>query len=390
MSGYQFVHFLAIDRPLSDEQMKFMQRQSTRARISRREFTNEYHFGDFHGDSLEMMRRGFDLHLHFADFGVRRLMFRLPAGLPWNKATFKPFALKYNLEWIADNRGSGGVLTVNPESDAGKWDSYVDGLEDLLTELTPVREMLIAGDLRPLYLAWLACDPEEGKEPPVPAGLKVLASAIRRFAKFYELSDDLLQAAAKESADIGDRPVTPLPVRQWLKSCTASQRTALLEQILLDETGVARADTLGDIRTSLKIPEWPVTKSSRTIDDLRELVERQVAIRRAAETAAREKLQQQRRKRMKEQPEETVEKMMNLVSQRSTQKYAEAVSLLSELLEVLGPEDGPPFTQAVAEQLRKQVPGARGLGSMLKKSGFLKQYRTHVETSYPEAPMSQW
>ena len=372
MSEYQFVQFIAIDRPLTDEQMEFMQRQSTRARISRREFTNEYHFGDFHGKSLEMMRHGFDLHVHFTDYGVRRLMFRLPAGLPCGTVAFRAFALKYNLEWTVDETGAGGVLMVQPESDGRMWDSYVDGLKDLLCKLTPVREMLMAGDLRPLYLAWLACEPEEGKEPPVPAGLKQLPEALRNFANFFELNDDLLQAAATESADVEDRPVPPLPVRQWLKSCTDSQRTELLEQILFDETGMVRADTLAEIRKSQKIAAWPVTKSSRTIDDLRELAEQQVAIRRAAETAAREQQQQQRRKRMKEQPDETVEKMRNLVSQRSTQKYAEAVALLSELLDVLGPEDGPPFTQAVAQQLRKQVPGARGLVPMLKKSGFLK------------------
>ncbi len=42
MSEYQFVHFIAIDRPLDDEQLEFMQQQSTRATVTRREFTNEY------------------------------------------------------------------------------------------------------------------------------------------------------------------------------------------------------------------------------------------------------------------------------------------------------------------------------------------------------------
>ncbi len=42
MSEYQFVHFIAIDRPLDDEQLEFMQQQSTRATVTRREFTNEF------------------------------------------------------------------------------------------------------------------------------------------------------------------------------------------------------------------------------------------------------------------------------------------------------------------------------------------------------------
>jgi hypothetical protein len=40
MSEYQFIHFLAVDRPLRDEQLEFMRRQSTRAEITRWEFAN--------------------------------------------------------------------------------------------------------------------------------------------------------------------------------------------------------------------------------------------------------------------------------------------------------------------------------------------------------------
>jgi hypothetical protein len=58
MSEYQFIHFLAVDRSLNDEQLKYMRRQSSRAEITPREFTNEYHFGDFRGNAMEMLRRG--------------------------------------------------------------------------------------------------------------------------------------------------------------------------------------------------------------------------------------------------------------------------------------------------------------------------------------------
>ena len=51
MSEYQFVHFLAVDGPVEEKELGFMRRQSSRAEISPWEFTNEYHFGDFHGDA---------------------------------------------------------------------------------------------------------------------------------------------------------------------------------------------------------------------------------------------------------------------------------------------------------------------------------------------------
>ena len=49
MSEYQYIHFMALDKPLNDKQLEFMGRQSSRAEITQWEFTNEYHFGDFHG-----------------------------------------------------------------------------------------------------------------------------------------------------------------------------------------------------------------------------------------------------------------------------------------------------------------------------------------------------
>lgn len=89
MSEYQYIHFMALDKPLNEKQLDYMERQSSRAEITPWEFTNEYHFGDFHGNAVEMLRRGYDVHLHFANFGVRKLMIRLPAGPPCDRRTFK-------------------------------------------------------------------------------------------------------------------------------------------------------------------------------------------------------------------------------------------------------------------------------------------------------------
>ena len=82
MSEYQYVGFRAIDGPVSEENLEFMQRQSSRAEITPWSFDNEYHYGDFRGDAAEMLRRGYDFHLHYANFGDRKLMIRLPTGFP--------------------------------------------------------------------------------------------------------------------------------------------------------------------------------------------------------------------------------------------------------------------------------------------------------------------
>ncbi len=63
MSEYQLVHFLALDRPLNNDQLELMRSQSSRAEVTKWEFSNEYHYGDFRGNTLEMLRNGYDVHL---------------------------------------------------------------------------------------------------------------------------------------------------------------------------------------------------------------------------------------------------------------------------------------------------------------------------------------
>src|SRR5689334_264635 len=90
MSEYQYIEFRAIDGPVSAKNMKYMEQQSSRAEITPLSFTNEYHYSSFRGNAEEMLRRGYDIHLEYANYGTRRLMIRLPHGLPHPDAA-KPY-----------------------------------------------------------------------------------------------------------------------------------------------------------------------------------------------------------------------------------------------------------------------------------------------------------
>ncbi len=80
MSEYQYYEFQAIDRPLDEADRKALRSLSSRAQITATSFTNHYEWGDFRGSPCELMERWFDLHLHVANWGTRRLMIRLPSG----------------------------------------------------------------------------------------------------------------------------------------------------------------------------------------------------------------------------------------------------------------------------------------------------------------------
>ena len=170
MSEYQHISFRAIDGPVSDKNLEFMRRQSSRAEITAWSFENEYHFGDFHGDAAAMLRRGYDFHLHYANFGIRTLMIRLPNGLPDAQAV-KPYLDNEALYFLKDKRGAGGILCIEPSYEPGDLDDLW-GLEELIDRLLPLRAEIIDGDMRPFYLAHLAVacdynhDPNEVEEGP--------------------------------------------------------------------------------------------------------------------------------------------------------------------------------------------------------------------------------
>ena len=206
MSEYQYVAFRAIDRAVSKKDLAYMRRQSTRAEITPWSFENEYQYGDFHGNAQEMMRRGYDLHLHYANFGVRTLLIRLPNGLP-NAKAMKPYFADKALGFRKDKKGPGGTLIISPYLEPDALDELWD-IEEMVHRLVPLRAEIMAGDLRPLYLAHLAVisdddhDPDEAVETPVPAGLKKPTDAQYALAEFFGIGRTMIAAAAERSGPL--------------------------------------------------------------------------------------------------------------------------------------------------------------------------------------------
>ena len=78
MSEYQCYEFVALDRPLTPKQMAELRTISTRAELTPTRFWNEYHWRDLKGDPAKLVKRYFDAHMYFANWGTHRLMLRIP------------------------------------------------------------------------------------------------------------------------------------------------------------------------------------------------------------------------------------------------------------------------------------------------------------------------
>lgn len=373
MSEYQYIHFLAIDRPLDDKHLEFMRRQSTRADITQWEFTNEYHFGDFHGNACEMLRHGYDVHLHYANFGMRKLMMRLPEGLPCDRRTFDAFLPEVGVTWYADKKGKGGILEIEPDADAGSYDEDIFDIDPLLRKIAPVRDALIAGDLRPLYLAWLACNgDDEAREPPVPAGLGTLTPALRAVAKFYEVSRDLIAAAARQSPPMPKSTDADDTLKKWIVKQSAKDLRELTERLLGKDAAAARAETLSSIRSATPTAAWPMAEPTRTLAQLVEAATGQGDRRMQKEQAARDADRRKRLAAIAADPDKVIANVKELVKLRSVESYRQAAEELADLSEALGPKVGPARARAVAEKLRRENPRLHRLIAALRKQDLLE------------------
>jgi hypothetical protein len=206
MSEYQYYEFLAVDRPLSPTQQQELRALSTRAEITNTRFTNEYNWGDFRGDPEQMMARYFDAMVYVTNWGTRRLMLRLPKQVV-GAATRKAYCAGYSLRCTTTAKQV--ILDFHFNSEDHE---FVEDAESWLPSLVSLRADLLRGDLRALYLGWLACIypddlDEEQREPPVPPGLRELSKPLTDLADFIYLDEDLLAVASESSTDKQRRTV---------------------------------------------------------------------------------------------------------------------------------------------------------------------------------------
>ncbi|MCC9654682.1 hypothetical protein [Rhodopirellula halodulae] len=371
MSEYQYIHFAAVDKPLNDKQLEYMQDQSTRAEVTRWSFQNEYHYGDFRGDALEMMRRGYDVHLHYANFGIRKLMFRLPFGLPMQQKQFNEYAMKYRIEWKKDKRGKGGVLSIQPDGDAGTYAEDYFEFDHLTEQLPRIREALMAGDIRAFYLGWLAFNwDEDDLEPPVPAGLKSLPAELAEFADFYQIDRDLLAAASTQSSDATNRPSDgEASFDAWLTEQSRGDLQKLMRRVLEGDAVAVRAESLAAIRNASGMETWPTTEGTRTLAELREQASAESDQRKKRELAAEQRKLKKRLAKIREDPSAAISEAEKLIQKRSTTSYQQAAKLLSELRVAIGGEKGERLANDAAERIVKKHPTLHHVKRAFKDEG---------------------
>lgn len=344
MSEYEYYEFLAIDKSLDDGALLALRALSSRARITRANFSVHYNWGNFKGKPDEMMKRWFDLHV-FVGMGSRRLMIRLPKRLV-DHTRWERLLNGTGLAEILD-AGENFILDIHQELEPTDYYEFDEG-DAWMPELAPLRSDLLAGDLRLAYLFWLD-EVEKGHVPqnvrePLP-GIGPLTSGLETLAEFLQIDQDLVHAAA-ERMDPGAQPLSGQSVRSTLEALSDSERIQLLQRVAENDPQVA-AEIRQRVRQDLAVGS---VLEFRSVSDLRQRVE-EIRTARATEKAKREERERLKRERLEAQQlkerldrlrtrvPETWQEIDAAVKTRTTGNYDRAAALITDL-RALADRDG--------------------------------------------------
>ncbi len=206
MSEYQHYEFMTIDRPLTREQLDAVNTLSSHIEASSTHALIIYHWGDFKHDPIDVLHKYFDGFLYWANWGAPELAFRFPHGiLPAD------FVDGYDLEdFITFTRyREYDILDIH----FGEMEAPDEWVDYELGSLIALRDELMEGDLRALYIVWLAgqimiegYDEEDVEEedwevsvPAVPPAFGTLTAAQEALAELLRVPQELLVAAARHS-----------------------------------------------------------------------------------------------------------------------------------------------------------------------------------------------
>lgn len=275
MSEYQYHEWQTVDRLLTPAEQAAVNELSSHIEVNPSKAVVTYNWGDFKYDPRQVLLKYFDAYFYQANWGRLRLMFRFPKGMLEEKE-LEPYL---DGEFVSfETVGDYQVLDIdfNPEDSGWMKEADAD-----LSDFISLREELLQGDYRLLYLTWLKemtfygepideqadnpDDPGYNLEPPVPPGLKRLSPALNNFMRAFDLDPFLVQAAAEASLDM--RPPMAVNYREWITRLSRAECDDFLARLAEGDPviGMALRKRLDEF-LSPNEPLQPAGK--RTLDEL--------------------------------------------------------------------------------------------------------------------------
>jgi hypothetical protein len=373
MSEYQYYEFHAVDQPLTSADQTYLKGLSSRASVKGNSASFVYNYSDFHSDPKKVLDRCFDMMLYIANFGTRQLMFRFPKKLV-KPEVFKPYCVEHCISVSTIEKSVILDITMNGED----YYTWIDDDGVSLGGFVALREDILQGDFRALYLAWLRsgfsedtdAEPEEMIEPPVPPNLKKLSPALKELAEFFMVDEDLIAAAASESASA---QASSEPVEEWLSALSEAERNRYLLRVINGESHVG-AELLRHLREQHGKQNTLMGQDSRrTLAELMAIAKNKQKAREKGERQAAEKSRRKQLEAIEPKAETLWQEIIRLVELKQVTPYDHAVAHLTDLRDVAVMQGKADEFRDRLLKLQKQFSNRPGFITLLKNAGLAQK-----------------
>jgi len=363
MSEYQRYEWMTSDRPLTRTQREEVNALSSHIDVSSTHALVEYHWSDFKHDPLRVLHDFFDGFLYWANWGAPEVALRFPHGILSDD--------------LLDGYDLNEFVTFRQDPDYdildihfGELEGPEEWVEYELGSLMALREELMDGDLRALYIAWLASEclmgigeggdrddrddayedevEDEVDIPSIPPDLGTLTSAQQALAELLQVPQELLVAAGRQSPEAAASTYGAADAANWVHLLPPDRRIDYLVRLAHNEPGLNRKlmkelyalsqeSRSGQGRQKHRQDSLRVTSSADTRVPFAALLAESKSIRAQWEREQREQerlMREQRLQQIHENQDEYWHRAEMAVTRGSGPGYDEAAAVLSELRDV--------------------------------------------------------
>lgn len=336
MSEYQFYEFRAIDKPLSKEDKAQIGSWSSRTSPTNTGATFTYHWGDFPKEVIPVMEKYFDAMFYITNWGTTRLIFKFPQAL-LKTERIEQYCTDDGLKIIENSDFI--LLDFYYSEEEGGGEGWADG-ENWLTSLISLRDDILNEDYRCLYLYWLKINTAAVKggwgtvdsndlEPQVPKQLNELNDALQNFAEVFEINKDYITVAAENSSP--NTIEKRIELSPYANQLSENEKIDFLTRLLNKEPFL-------NIKLKTRLKEFITTNDSSTIEKPRrtigEIIKKAKEIKRERKIKLKlehEAKELQRMKMLEGQEIEIWAKVSQLIADKNSKAYDEAIILLKDL-----------------------------------------------------------
>jgi len=339
MSEYQFYEFKSIDKPLSKEDKEKIATWSSRSNPTNSGVIFTYSYGNFPKSEIDVVEKYFDAMFYISNWGTTRLIFKFPKELiPAVK--IKPYCIEYGLALsLKSNYYLLDFIFEDEEGGGGRW---IEG-EGWLSSLIQLRDDILNGDYRSLYLIWLKnimtpidnewdnMDPDM-LEPDIPQNLKELTGPLQDFIEIFDIDKDYVEAASENCQTITNKEIFDYEAN--IKNLNDIEKHEFIVRLLNNEPLLAS-------KLKMRLKELAGSNKGIDSDNKRrsagEIAERVKEMRKARkEQEAKDHQEKQLRKltELESSQNRLWIKVYQLISEKNTKAYEEAIKILKDLKEL--------------------------------------------------------